>query len=508
MTHRRATWWLSLVLLACGCGTKEGPVAVSPAAPTERAVSDVPRRPAAPRETWESIHIQGVKIGYIHQRSEVVDDGQQPLQRTSSKTQMTLQRGGDTAVLDLETVSFDTLDGRLVRFESTENQAGNRRVQGEADASGIDLSIHTLDKVEKQRIEWAGEPPGGFWVETQSLRDKPLQPGETRRLRKLEPYFYQLAEVTLAAQEYEEVDLPTGKARLLRVEYTNSLVPDNSIMWIDSDGEVLRTELPYGQTVYRTSKESALAAPDEPAPDLAVTSLVPVDGALPRPQETVQARYRISVQGLDPTELFPGGATQQVRALGNNTAELVVTAVDPATAGNEPEPAEEFREANAILQSDAARIQELAQTAVGDATEPAEVAVRLERWVYEHLSQKNMKVAFVTAADVAEQLEGDCTEHAVLLAAMARAVGLPSRVVVGLIAVQDGRAFGFHAWTEVYVHGKWLPLDGTLGRGRVGAGHIKLGDSSMRGADALSLLLPVARVLNRVRIEVVDYQYK
>ena len=37
---------------------------------------------------------------------------------------------------------------------------------------------------------------------------------------------------------------------------------------------------------------------------------------------------------------------------------------------------------------------------------------------------------------------GDCTEHAVLAAAMCRAVEVPSRVAIGLVYVEKESAFG------------------------------------------------------------------
>jgi transglutaminase-like putative cysteine protease len=75
---------------------------------------------------------------------------------------------------------------------------------------------------------------------------------------------------------------------------------------------------------------------------------------------------------------------------------------------------------------------------------------------------------FDLASQVASHKEGDCTEHAVLLAALARSIGIPARVAIGtLIAREDGSlgAFG-HAWTEVYRDGAWRLLDATP----VGAG--------------------------------------
>jgi len=68
------------------------------------------------------------------------------------------------------------------------------------------------------------------------------------------------------------------------------------------------------------------------------------------------------------------------------------------------------------------------------------------------------------ASTVARRREGDCTEHAVLTAALARLQGQPARVVVGLALISQGtdhQAFG-HAWTEMLEGGKWVVADAAL----------------------------------------------
>ena len=78
-----------------------------------------------------------------------------------------------------------------------------------------------------------------------------------------------------------------------------------------------------------------------------------------------------------------------------------------------------------------------------------------------------------SAADVARSLEGDCTEHSVLLAALCRARKIPARVAIGLVYYQPrGEAspgYAYHMWTEVWVNQRWTPIDATLGRGGIGA---------------------------------------
>lgn len=132
-------------------------------------------------------------------------------------------------------------------------------------------------------------------------------------------------------------------------------------------------------------------------------------------------------------------------------------------------------------------VQRMSREAVGDETDALAAARKIETYVADRIADKGLGTGFATAAETARQLAGDCTEHAVLAAALARAAGLPSRVVCGLAyggpMAGDTRArFYFHMWAEVYV-GQWLPIDPALGS--FDATHITFVDSDLARPDAI-----------------------
>jgi transglutaminase-like putative cysteine protease len=158
--------------------------------------------------------------------------------------------------------------------------------------------------------------------------------------------------------------------------------------------------------------------------------------------------------------------------------------------------------ANNLIQSDDRIIKSLAASVLPDETDNWKLAAALENAVYRKMTAKNFSTAFATAAEVARSFEGDCTEHAVLLVALCRARGIPARVAVGLVYYAPQRGFAFHMWNEVWTGDRWVPLDATLGRGGIGAAHLKLADSSLAGADSFSAFMPVAKVMGQLEIEV------
>jgi len=95
---------------------------------------------------------------------------------------------------------------------------------------------------------------------------------------------------------------------------------------------------------------------------------------------------------------------------------------------------------------------------------PSPTAEQLAVFVDRYIEHKDMLRAFDLASQVARRKEGDCTEHAVLLAALARSFGIPARVVSGMAIVSVGgkiQAVG-HAWTEVSRSGRWQLADAAI----------------------------------------------
>ena len=146
-------------------------------------------------------------------------------------------------------------------------------------------------------------------------------------------------------------------------------------------------------------------------------------------------------------------------------------------------------------------VQNLARQVTRGVNDPWQKAVRINHWVFENVRDKNFTVAFAAASEVARNLSGDCTEHAVLTAAMCRAAGIPTRVVIGLVYVEKNHGFGCHMWDEVFINQRWIAIDPTWDQTLVDAVHIKLNDSSLQGVTPFETFLPLIRVVGKLAIE-------
>jgi hypothetical protein len=340
---------------------------------------------------------------------------------------------------------------------------------------------------------------------------KPMKPNEQRSLKMFMPELNKICDVRLQSRLIEPVILGDGLSRpLLRVDQTNlvdgKLRPEfDARLWVDPEGQVLKTEqdLLGGVVMYRTTEKSAKSPGGPIQLDLILASAIKVVRKIPAPEQTRHVKYRVSLKNGNAGQVFPADPRQTIQPEANPaSAILEVRSLGPNDG--QPGPAEvdpQYLEPNALVTCQDSRVRSLAQRAAKGAADPWEKAVRINQWVFQNVKDKNFKVAFAAASEVARNFSGDCTEHAVLAAAMCRAAGIPSRVVIGLIYVEKNDSFGYHMWNEVYINNRWVALDPSWDQSAVDATHIKLSDSSLNGVSPFDAFVPLLQVMGKLEIE-------
>jgi len=143
----------------------------------------------------------------------------------------------------------------------------------------------------------------------------------------------------------------------------------------------------------------------------------------------------------------------------------------------------------------AARVKEI----VKDEKDSFKIARALTEWVFKNLKKEGTGTATKSAKETLMEKSGDCTEHSVLLCAMARAAGIPARQIGGLGFT--GSQFGYHAWNELYL-GKWIPADATCNRVGTPAGYIKLGENEAGEKEMTQTLTGITKLFGNISIEV------
>jgi len=270
--------------------------------------------------------------------------------------------------------------------------------------------------------------------------------------------------------------------------------------WITDTGDVVREESPLGLI---TVRESADRAQTLSVPGRVQTDLLQAAAVVPAMRQRIDEprdvrRLRLELDGADLTNAELQGAGQEV-----NGSIIELTDPQKLQAGPADATIGEYLKPEPLIESDAPEIRAEAEKAIAGATGARARAERLTRYV-NALLDKKPTVSLPSALEVLRTKVGDCNEHTALYVAMARSVGIPARIAVGLTYVRGiTGAFYYHAWPEVYIdegagRGLWLPVDPTLNEFPADATHVRL---ARGGLDKQASILPL---IGRIRMKVLD----
>lgn len=283
------------------------------------------------------------------------------------------------------------------------------------------------------------------------------------------------------------------------IQMTRGDMPLAPKFYLDDGGEVLKVDFGLmGMVGWSTTREDALAAAEgNNSIDLGERTVLKV---APRPglSGSKTAVYRVS--GTDLPGL-PG--SQEITTIGDETfVEVLTPDVNRATSAGDVDT--KFLASTRWVDWKSNAVQKVAARVDADGS-PGQLAASAEKVVSKAVSNKSFGVGFATASEVATTREGDCTEHGVLLAAVLRASGLPSRVAYGLVYVESMAAMVPHMWTEVALGDTWIPLDATR-PGQPNGGYLKFGDSALDSDATLPIkdLLRLSQDLEKMEVVVVD----
>ena len=475
-------------------------------------------------ETWDAAFLEGNQIGFFHTTTREVERNGKKILRTTLEMDLTIKRYNGVARLRMENGTEETENGKvLVVFMTQYLDAGKKLVlKGIVEDDQLHVTVDG-DRIDK-KIPWNDEVIGLHKQE--SLFNKSnVKPGEKITYLSYEPTLNTVVTVRALVKEKEQVECQGKMRTLIRVETKPDKVIVSKgepiqlpgmIAWLDKEYRPVRQEMtmPGMGTVvlYRTDKATARApvATLDKQIDLGFSTLVSLNRAINNPYETSKAIFRITLKDdANPRTAFAKDDRQEIKNIKGNAFELHVKAIKKPVDGKKDQAIDkEFLTPCYFLDSDKGRIQSLAKRAIGEETDDWEKAKRIENWVYKNVENDN-SIAFCPASQVATKLRGDCRQHSMLAAAMCRAASVPARTAVGLIYVDDrkkGPVMGFHMWDEVWVKGQWVSLDPTFGPNSVGATHLKIADHSWSETQSLTPLLPVARVLGKLTIEVISVE--
>jgi hypothetical protein len=423
---------------------------------------------------WLKVLLQGQQIGQVEHSRRVVGDTVINTERFDAS----LARAGTSLTIRTEESSRETRAGVPLGFSTLTEMGGTaQRAEGVIDKDGkVSVSFTQGTDVRTQELIY---PKGALMTEGARLLDerKQLKPGEAMKFRVFMPSQLEAVEVAVrfVAEESIEIDGRSHKARHIEQTLFLPSGPMTLQSWTDAAGEPLRSELPmFGMKLEMVLSTEAAAAHRDAPTDLFSATVVDAPRALPERERAGDLKYALELNDAKVASNIPGGE-QTLTQDGKNWSLLID--LPPLTAATQKTLVDaKALQASAWVQSDAPEIIAFAKKSAGTVKDPGAQMLGLQSAVSQHIENKNLRVGYASALEALRMREGDCTEHALLLAAAGRALGIPTRVAVGLAYIDQfaghKNAFVPHAWAQALIDGHWTSFDAALGG--FDSGHIAL----------------------------------
>lgn len=444
---------------------------------------------------WRGIYYRGEKIGFTVGQTMPTDTGFEI--QEDGRMQIALL-GADTVAV-LKTAARVDRAFALQSFDfSLDPGTGPTRISGVLDGLRLTLTVTTPAST-RTETRTLSEPPSLALNLGRRLAAAGLTPGARHQVQVFDPATLSNAPMTIVVGERELIRLSGLPLPVFRLQMQFAGLTATS--WITDTGEVVREESALGMLVVKEPPEVAqrIAVSQRARTDLIQAAAIAPSMRYRLDDPRTVRRIVLKLTGAELPQGDLDGAGQTASPLENGTQTIEIRdprglpygAPDPGSA--------RYLAAEPLLESDAPEIIAEARAAIRGASDQREQAERLVRHV-NALLDKKPTVSIPSAKEVLRTKIGDCNEHTALLVAMARAIGIPARIAVGLVYLNG--AFFYHAWPEVYLRGaggaQWLPVDPTLNQFPADATHLRV---ARGGLDKQTLVLPL---IGRLRIEVTD----
>lgn len=461
------------------------------------------RRPA--QETlsnrWFGIFFNDHKCGYAH--TVVERHGDRVI--TTESVAIELLRETATVAIRTDSEVVETIDGQVLSFKQREDAAGMKTTREGVVRDGmVDMTITVGGQSATHRFGW---PRGALmtWGGKLLADRMGYREGTTYRMKTFDP--------SLGPGQTINGEVTVGPLKTLRIAGINVTgisttmsidkpLPMKAHAIVDDKGDPLAMEVPLGAfKIMMVAMDRKRAEQKEQLQDMMTATVVPVDRPIP------PTAFRLTWPADGSVQLnVPDTAFQHVVS---RERDGVVVALLPITAMYDPMlvkptkimPMKYLSDSPMVNLRDPA-LKEMAVQATRGMQSSHEKALALARFVRNTITEKDLSQAFASAGMVAKTRRGDCTEHAVLLASLGRICGIPTRAVTGLayMPTPPNGSYWYHMWTQMWLDGVWIDLDGTLGSYAPTQSHIALAINDLNDEQSLSSSFAIITVMGQLRI--------
>ena len=442
-------------------------------------------------ERWFGIFMGGERTGFARQAIAEADDGYEITTEASVKM-VVLGFSREASSRERYRVNRN-LSLRSFRVEQVLDGTP-MTLSGEATPKGIRVTVVSGGARKEKLLKAKGAvyPPP-------ALNLYPLMkgavPGKAYRAQMLDVEGVKVKEVEITVKGFET--LPDG-TRALHIQNDLYTMVDNDI-WLDPAGNTIResvrdglveTRADDGESSRRFITDAALSRRDL----ILDFSLVRVEPPLKNP--AALTRLVLEVEGIPAGFTLPQGGGQEARRRDDGR---VVFTVEPAAKGSssgENGDLARYLVPTDRLPADHPTLIARAKEVVGEEPDQGKRVEKLVRWVSGYVEDSVTDAP--SPLDTLASRKGNCQSHARLYVSLARAAGIPSRFVSGLVYMA-GKGFLYHSWAESHGAGGWLPVDPTFGQAPADATHVKLVEG-----ESPDEMAAIAGVVGKIRARVLE----
>lgn len=428
---------------------------------------------------WMGMYLQDKKVGYTHYSSWVGPDGSQHSRSESvidgkmlgyglslkQTTKVDLANDGKSGTMDFVTVTGGKTQKVVATFDAT--------------------SIKAVSEMDGRKSEKTlPRPESGLVVDDPVNALMGADPVSVRVFYIFDPNTLELVKCEPKLLDPETVQTPLGETQLTVVDVNDPRAPMK--LYFSAKGDLVKATGPFGLEMRSVTKDVALMEGERV--DIAFASALKTDREIP--DSTEIKHLKLKVTGADLSKL-PSDQHQTVTKTEDGWA-IDVHPVQPSERLFTESPSDDmWLAADVHIPSDQASFKALAARLTQGKKTMLEKAEAIRQFVLGKIRANAGIGVLRDAEDVLDTGEGVCRDHAILMATLLRAAGIPTKLASGIV-YYDG-AFYYHAWVEVWTGQTWLGLDSTRGSRALDATHVKIGQGTV-GAAFTSFLLDGAQI--------------
>lgn len=437
---------------------------------------------------WYDIYLGTKKLGYAKQTFEWVGD--EVIIKYDQEANV-VQGGRERKLIEsYRCVSDSSYAAKSFEYSSHFVDEKGVKVTGEVDSDEV---VFFLESAERRKTFRKATRNRTIYLPATIIpaivRQNPSPPA-VFTVPMLDMVNLSVNDVKVSVEEVRPVKLGT------EVISSYKLRIGKDILWSNDKGITVKQESSSGVKLYFQTEVMAIDPKDGVLFDALATPFLKAGKVLRDTENLNSLKVKIKGYSLDPATY------ENSRTVTLKNSLLSIRRVDPAKIAEKKyrlpssdEAVSRYLRADEWVLSDNKTVK---GNALAMATIEDSDAYRFARYLNSNifLTVKTMLLFVLpSSTDIFKTHSGDYIERAVIFASFARAAGLPTRLVGGMV-YRDGY-FYFHTWPEVWFDG-WIPVDPTLAQFPADVTHIPLREGGLK--DIISLV----EELRTVDIEILE----